>query len=52
MDNVTRQGYAKNIGTVRVLYYHGDGYFMVLDRKDERRLLHRDRIIFTKGVAK
>lgn len=36
------------LGKVRVLEYHGNNYFTVLDRTDTRRYVHRDRLIFTK----
>lgn len=37
------------IGRVRVLEYAGDGRFRVLDKRDEVRLVHRDRLTFTRG---
>lgn len=42
------KGYVRGIGKVRILRYAGNDRFYVLDPKDEVRLLHRDRIIFTK----
>jgi len=36
------------IGRVRVLEYVGNGRFVVLDNTDEKRLVHRDRLTFTK----
>lgn len=43
-----RWGRVAGIGKVRILDYKGDGYWWVLDSRDERRLVHRDRITFTK----
>lgn len=43
-----KKAYVKNLGMVRVLEYHRDGYFHVLDRHDTRRLIHRDRLSFRK----
>lgn len=36
------------IGHVQVLGYHRNGYFHVLDGRDERRYVHRDRLTFLK----
>lgn len=33
---------------VRVLSYDHDGLFWCLDSRDERRLLHRDELVFVK----
>jgi hypothetical protein len=33
---------------IRILYYIGRGNFMVLDHKDDRRILHRNQFTFTK----
>lgn len=49
-----RQGAAKlpthailgTIGRVKVLGYHHSGYFHVLDNRDQRRYVHRDRLTF------
>ena len=38
--------YLPKIGRVRVLAYKGDGYFEVLDGRDNRRLVHRNRLTF------
>lgn len=35
-----------NIGRCRVLSVDSNGYFTLIDPKDERRLVHRDRLIF------
>lgn len=35
-------------GRVRVLDYHGNGYFNVLTRDDRRVLAHRDNLTFVK----
>lgn len=43
-----KKAYIKNLGMVRVIGYHRDGYFHVVDRNDERRLVHRDRLSFRK----
>ncbi len=34
------------VGRVRVLSYDGNGMFTVLDSRDTRRFVHRDRLIF------
>ena len=39
--------YLPKIGRVRVLTYKGEGYFEVLDRHDNRRLVRRNRLTFT-----
>ena len=44
---MSRTAYLPKIGRVRVLAYKGDGYFEVLDRHDNRRLVHRNRLTFT-----
>jgi hypothetical protein len=33
---------------IRVLYYIGRGNFMVLDHKDDKRVLHRNQFNFIK----
>lgn len=40
--------YLPKIGRVLVLAYKGDDYFEVLDRKDNRRLVKRERLVFTR----
>lgn len=34
------------LGTVRIMRYAGHGYFYVLDRSDNVRYVHRDRLTF------
>lgn len=43
-----KKAYLKNIGVVQILGYHRDGYFHVLDNRDTRRLVHRQRLSFRK----
>lgn len=40
--------YLKNHGRVRVLYYYGPNVFCVLTKRDEKRFVHRDELVFTK----
>lgn len=47
---IPKRGYIKGIGQVRVMHYHGNGHFMVLDRSDTKRLVHRDKITFSKAA--
>lgn len=44
------RGHVKGIGRVTVMHHHGNGNFMVLDRTDTKRLIHRDRITFAKAA--
>lgn len=46
--NLPRWARLPGIGRVQVLSYEGNGRFTVLDRRDVRRLVHRDRLTFTK----
>lgn len=46
--SLPKKAHLPGIGHVQVLDYHGNGRFMVLDRKDNRRLVHRDRLTFLK----
>lgn len=43
-----RYAYYPNHGRVRVLDYHGRGLFWVLTNRDERRLVHRDEMVFVR----
>ena len=45
---IPKKAHLPGIGHVRVTDYHGDGRFMVVDRKDNKRLVHRDRLTFLK----
>lgn len=47
MGTLPSTAYLPKIGRVRVLAYKGGGYFEVLDRRDNRRLVHRERLVFT-----
>ena len=47
-DSLPRYGVIKGIGKVRILSYEGNGYFTVLDCRDVRRFVPRERITFTK----
>ena len=49
MGTTPTWAYLKGVGRVRVLYYMGEGFWSVLDRKDERRIVHRDRLTFLKA---
>lgn len=44
--SIPKRAHLPGIGHVRVLDYHGNGNFMVLDRKDTKRFVHRDRLRF------
>lgn len=37
---------------MRVLYYRGNGYFVLLGPHDERHDVHRNRLTFLKGKRK
>lgn len=39
-------GIVPGIGRVRIIAYIGDGYFRVVDSRDNTRLLHRMRLTF------
>lgn len=43
------EGVIRGIGKVRVLGQHSKDHFMVLDNRDVRRMVHRDRLTFTGG---
>lgn len=46
--SIPRYARLPGIGRVRVLEYVGDGRFRVLDSTDSVRLVHRDRLTFTR----
>lgn len=46
-ERLPKFGVVKGIGKCKVLDYRGNGYFTLLDNKDHRRHVHRDRITFT-----
>lgn len=46
--SIPKKAHLPGIGHVRVLDYHGEGRFMVLDKRDTKRLVHRDRLTFLK----
>lgn len=48
MSDLPRWAVLRGIGRCRVLSYEGKGYFMLLDCRDARRFVHRDRLTFTK----
>lgn len=48
-DQLPTSGYLPGKGRVRVLSYEGNGMFFVLTNRDERVLVHRDRLKFTRG---
>lgn len=45
-STLPRKAYVKKVGLVDVVEYKANGYFWVIDRRDERRLIHRDRLKF------
>lgn len=54
---IPSHGYVKGKGVVQVLHQHSKDHFMVLTDRDERVLVHRKRITFTKppkgrGISK
>lgn len=48
MATLPTHAYLPNIGRVRVLSYVAPDRFRVLDRTDTTRLVHRDRLTFTR----
>lgn len=48
MSDIPTAAYLPKHGRVRVLYYHANGLFWVLTKRDERRLVHRDDLVFCK----
>lgn len=48
MTTFPAHAYLPGVGRVQVLYYDGEGYFRVLDNRDLTRLVHRDRLTFTR----
>lgn len=43
---IPKKAHLPGIGHVQVLDYAGKGYFNVLDKRDTRRYVHRDRLKF------
>lgn len=46
--SIPKKAHLPGIGHVQVMNYEGKGYFTVLDKKDTRRYVHRDRLTFLK----
>lgn len=46
------EGVIRGLGKVRVLGQHKKDHFMVMDSRDTKRLVHRDRVTFTSGKKK
>jgi hypothetical protein len=46
------EGVIQGLGKVRVLGQHAKDHFWVVDSRDARRLVHRDRLTFTGGKKK
>lgn len=49
MGSHPRYAQVRGVGRVRVVGYHGNGHFMVLDRSDSQRLVHRDQMTFARA---
>lgn len=48
MTTLPAHAYLPGIGRVQIIGYPFKDYFRVLDRTDTTRLVHRDRLTFTK----
>lgn len=44
---IPTKAYLRNHGQVRVMYYLANGTFCVLTKRDERRFVHRNELVFT-----
>jgi hypothetical protein len=48
LGNIPRDAIHSSHGKVRILEYHGENRFTVLDRHDNKRLVHREHLTFIK----
>lgn len=45
---IPASAYLKNHGRVRILWYQNPDIFCVLTKRDEKRFVHRDELVFIK----